>query len=155
MVELAEREAVVHQRFAGRIGIGDDMCCIQEPILHLEADLHTIVKWADTEEKRWAFTVSNAGAAYFEDRCDLEQLEEVNWQAIKHRLGRSIAATHPRPSLRRMSEKSKRVASGSRCSLFSMSLISRSTARRPSSLWAAALGVSPFRAGSGWSIQSA
>jgi len=54
----------------------------QEPILHLEADLHTAVEWADTEGKRWAFTLSNAGAAYFEDRCDLEQLEEVNWEAI-------------------------------------------------------------------------
>jgi len=29
MVELAEREAVVHHRFAGRVGIGDDMCRIQ------------------------------------------------------------------------------------------------------------------------------
>lgn len=31
----------------------------------------------------WAFSLSNAGADYFEDRCDLRQLREINWTAIQ------------------------------------------------------------------------
>ena len=34
----------------------------QEPILHLQADLHDCVVWAEQNQKRWAFTLSNAGA---------------------------------------------------------------------------------------------
>src|SRR5437764_5776029 len=33
----------------------------QEPIVHLEADLHETVAWADREDRRWAFSLSNAG----------------------------------------------------------------------------------------------
>jgi hypothetical protein len=55
----------------------------QEPIIHLEADLHATVTWAESEQKRWAFTLSNAGSRYFEDRCKLDQLNELNWDAIR------------------------------------------------------------------------
>jgi hypothetical protein len=55
----------------------------QEPIIHLEADLQATVAWAESEQKRWAFTLSNAGSYYFEDRCNLEQLDEVKWDAIR------------------------------------------------------------------------
>ena len=55
----------------------------QGPILHLEADLQKCVDWAITEGRRWAFTLSNAGARYFEDRCDMANLNELNWQAIQ------------------------------------------------------------------------
>ncbi|MPZ20584.1 MAG: DUF4433 domain-containing protein [Luteitalea sp.] len=54
----------------------------QGPILHFEADLHTAVEWAEGNGKRWAFTLSNAGAAYFEDRCEIARLVEVNWPAV-------------------------------------------------------------------------
>jgi hypothetical protein len=54
----------------------------QGPIVHLEADLHATVAWADAQALRWAFTLSNAGAYYFEDRADLAQLNEVNWAAV-------------------------------------------------------------------------
>ena len=57
----------------------------QEPIIHLEADLHTTVTWAETHGRRWAFTLSNAGAYYFEDRSDLGQIGELNWTAIEAR----------------------------------------------------------------------
>ena len=50
----------------------------QDPIVHLEADLHETVEWADQEERRWAFTLSNAGSGYFIDRCDLAQLDEID-----------------------------------------------------------------------------
>lgn len=54
----------------------------QEPIIHLQADLNATVTWAQQEGRRWAFTLSNAGSYYFEDRNDLAQLHELNWQAI-------------------------------------------------------------------------
>ena len=54
----------------------------QDPIVHLEADLLEVVKWADLQRKRWAFTLSNAGAVYTEFRRDLSQLGEVDWEAV-------------------------------------------------------------------------
>lgn len=62
----------------------------QEPILHLEADLHAVVRWAQQQGLRWAFTLSNAGAYYFEDRCDLGQLGEINWVAVEARDWRAL-----------------------------------------------------------------
>lgn len=54
----------------------------QGPIIHLEADLRAAVEWAEEKDRKWAFTLSNAGARYFEDRCDLRELKEINWQAV-------------------------------------------------------------------------
>ena len=55
----------------------------QGHIIHLETDLYTATQWATQNNKRWAFTLSNAGARYFEDRCDLAQLNEINWDAVQ------------------------------------------------------------------------
>ncbi len=57
----------------------------QGPIVHLEADLGETVDWADQHDLRWAFTLSNAGSGYFKDRCDLAQLDEIDWSAIRAR----------------------------------------------------------------------
>jgi len=57
----------------------------QGPILHLEADLHTAIAWAQGHHQRWAFTLSNAGARYFEDRSQVSQLAEINWEAVDTR----------------------------------------------------------------------
>lgn len=57
----------------------------QGPIVHFEADLHTVVAWAGAQPRRWAFTLSNAGARYFEDRNDLGQLGEIDWNAVQAR----------------------------------------------------------------------
>ena len=57
----------------------------QDPIVHLEADLQEAVGWAERHERRWAFTLSNAGSSYFKDRCDLAQLNEIDWDAVKAR----------------------------------------------------------------------
>ncbi|MFJ3348226.1 DUF4433 domain-containing protein [Enterobacter bugandensis] len=54
----------------------------QDPVLHLEADLFTVMDWAERNQQRWAFTLSNAGALYVESRCQRDQLSELNWQAI-------------------------------------------------------------------------
>lgn len=55
----------------------------QKPIVHLVADLHTSTTWAAQNKKRWVFTLSNAGSKYFEDRNNLNQLDEINWQAVR------------------------------------------------------------------------
>lgn len=66
----------------------------QQPIVHLEADLAATVAWADQNGARWAFTLSNAGAYYFEDRCDLAQLGEIEWDAVNARDFRQQAIKH-------------------------------------------------------------
>ncbi len=55
----------------------------QNHIIHLEADLYKSVDWAVKNQKRWAFTLSNAGASFFEDRCDLSRLPEIDWIAVQ------------------------------------------------------------------------
>ena len=57
----------------------------QARIVHLEADLRSTVAWAEKQSLRWAFTLANAGARYFEDRSDLGQLDEIDWDAVKAR----------------------------------------------------------------------
>ena len=57
----------------------------QEPIIHLEADLYETVAWAEHEGRRWAFTLSNAGSLFFEDRADLADLHEIDWAAVQSR----------------------------------------------------------------------
>jgi hypothetical protein len=55
----------------------------QQPIVHLEADLEETVSWARRENRRWAFSLSNAGAVYAEFRDRLDQLSEVGWSAVE------------------------------------------------------------------------
>jgi ssDNA thymidine ADP-ribosyltransferase, DarT len=62
----------------------------QAPIVHLEADLRQVVAWAAANNRRWAFSLSNAGAVYAQYRAHLDQLGELNWNAI--------AATDFRPA---------------------------------------------------------
>jgi hypothetical protein len=54
----------------------------QNPIIHLEADLHTAVAWAARNKTPWAFSLSNAGACYTEFRSRLEELDELDWNSI-------------------------------------------------------------------------
>jgi hypothetical protein len=68
---------LIHQRNAELTYRGG-----QVPIIHIEADLQQTVQWADAQPLRWAFTLSNAGAYYFEDRNDLNQLDEIDWNAV-------------------------------------------------------------------------
>lgn len=57
----------------------------QGPIVHLEADLKQTVAWAEAQGQRWAFTLTNASSSYFEDRCNLAQLGEIDWYAVQAR----------------------------------------------------------------------
>jgi hypothetical protein len=54
----------------------------QRPIVHLEADLHEVVDWAQAQDRRWAFSLSNAGSYYVEIFNRLERLDQINWGAI-------------------------------------------------------------------------
>ncbi len=54
----------------------------QGPIVHLEANMHEAIDWADSTDRRWAFTSSNAGSGYFRDYSDLRHLNEINWDAV-------------------------------------------------------------------------
>ena len=54
----------------------------QGPILHLEANLYEVAHWGDQQSRRWAFTLSNAGAYYTEFRNDFGRLGEVDWEAV-------------------------------------------------------------------------
>jgi hypothetical protein len=62
----------------------------QEPIVHLEADLNQVVEWARLNHRRWAFSLSNAGAVYSEFRSTHEALDELKWDAIQARDFRSV-----------------------------------------------------------------
>ena len=62
----------------------------QQSIIHLEADLHDAVQWAEANRRRWAFSLSNAGAVYTQFRARLDQLGEINWEGV--------AATDFRPA---------------------------------------------------------
>lgn len=55
----------------------------QELIVHLVADLQTVAQWADKNNQRWVFTDSNAGSSYFNDFATMNQLNEVNWDAVR------------------------------------------------------------------------
>ena len=57
----------------------------QDPIIHLEADLYRTVEWAVASNRRWAYTLSNAGSSYFEDYSSLERLDKIDWNAVQAR----------------------------------------------------------------------
>ena len=50
--------------------------------MHLEADLHAVVAWANETGARWAFSLSNAGAYYTEFRSRVADLDQLDWTAI-------------------------------------------------------------------------
>ena len=54
----------------------------QRPIVHLQADLHEVLKWAKTERSRWAFSKGNAGARYSDFYDDPALLAALKWEAI-------------------------------------------------------------------------
>src|ERR1700730_6484429 len=54
----------------------------QGPVIHLESNLQESVTWAQSQNVKWAFTLSNAGARYFEDRNSLDALKEIDWTEV-------------------------------------------------------------------------
>lgn len=54
----------------------------QQPIIHLMADLHKVIQWAQQQGKRWVVTDANAGSFYFNDYAHLDDLQQIDWQAV-------------------------------------------------------------------------
>jgi len=54
----------------------------QDAIVHLEIDLYQAIEWANTHNKRWAFTSSNAGSYYFEDTNNIDNINSLDWNTI-------------------------------------------------------------------------
>jgi len=56
----------------------------QSPVMHLEANLNQVIKWANEQNRRWAFSPSNAGAYYAQTQfqADVNRLADLNWDAI-------------------------------------------------------------------------
>lgn len=54
----------------------------QGPIVHLEADLAAVVAWANQQPRRWAFSLSNAGATYTRFCNSLNDLHHIDWDAV-------------------------------------------------------------------------
>ncbi len=59
----------------------------QEAIIHLQADFSQVIKWANAQNPpvRWAFTNSNAGSYYFEDFNNINDLSQIDWDAVQSR----------------------------------------------------------------------
>jgi hypothetical protein len=64
-----------------------DLTCTggQRPIIHLEADLHEVVQWAEAQAIRWAFSNHNVGARYTRFYNDLNRLDLIDWDAVTAR----------------------------------------------------------------------
>ncbi len=54
----------------------------QGEIVHLECDMREAVRWAEEHGKRWAFSLSNAGAHHVQFRNQLNQLDAITWTAV-------------------------------------------------------------------------
>lgn len=59
----------------------------QEPIIHLQADLRTVVEWANAQPARWAFTLSNAGSYFLKTVVTLRALVKSTGPLYRRRTG--------------------------------------------------------------------
>ncbi|MGH8069536.1 MAG: type II toxin-antitoxin system toxin DNA ADP-ribosyl transferase DarT [Candidatus Entotheonellia bacterium] len=57
----------------------------QRPVVHLAADLHEVVGWAEAQGVRWAFSDRNAGTRYACFCKDLTRLDQIDWDAVAAR----------------------------------------------------------------------
>jgi hypothetical protein len=54
----------------------------QQPIVHLQADFHQVITWANTNAVPWTFSNGNAGSRLTSFYNDPAQLSEIDWNAI-------------------------------------------------------------------------
>ena len=54
----------------------------QQPIVHLQADFHTVINWANSNTVRWAFSNGNAGARLTTFYNHPSKLSEIDWAAV-------------------------------------------------------------------------
>lgn len=57
----------------------------QDPVVHLLADMHEVIRWADASGRPWAFSDINAANRAAEFYCDLDDLGKLNWNAIQEK----------------------------------------------------------------------
>ncbi len=62
----------------------------QEPIVHLEADMHQTIKWATKHQLRWVFTDINASTNGADDYANIKWLHRIDWDAINTRNWREV-----------------------------------------------------------------
>ena len=55
----------------------------QQPIVHLQADLYSVIQWADSQGINWAFSDRNAGAYLATFYNNISDISQLNWSAIK------------------------------------------------------------------------
>ena len=55
----------------------------QGPILHLQADMETVMNWADEQHVRWAFSDRNAGTRFTDFYNSRNDLDKINWNAVR------------------------------------------------------------------------
>jgi hypothetical protein len=54
----------------------------QQPIVHLQADFHTVIQWANANSVPWAFSNGNAGAYLTTFHQQPSQLTAIDWAAV-------------------------------------------------------------------------
>jgi hypothetical protein len=54
----------------------------QMPIIHLESNVQDATAWATANNRHWAYSLANAGAAYAEFRDSMAHLNQLNWPLI-------------------------------------------------------------------------
>lgn len=54
----------------------------QQPIVHLQADFHQVIDWANSNAVPWAFSSGNAGSYLTRFYKDPAQLREIDWDAV-------------------------------------------------------------------------
>ncbi len=56
----------------------------QQPIVHLQADLMATIRWADENDRCWAFSNGNASAHLTDFFNLVTDLDNVNWDAVQN-----------------------------------------------------------------------
>ena len=54
----------------------------QEPILHLQMDMGSTIRWADENCVRWAFSDRNAGGHLADFYNSRNELDKIDWKAV-------------------------------------------------------------------------
>ena len=55
----------------------------QGPILHLQADLESVIDWMEEQGTRWAFSDRNAGTRFTDFFNKRELLDRIDWNAVR------------------------------------------------------------------------
>ena len=54
----------------------------QQPIIHLQADFHKVINWANLNRVNWAFSNGNVGSRLTNFYNQSSKLNEIDWDAV-------------------------------------------------------------------------